>query len=77
MQSYFGYTGLLGIIVTITSIALAWWALQAFRFDIFTANPKSPQAKTLQIILAVVLGHQLAQFFIDYLGWSFNLQNLF
>ncbi len=77
MESYLGYTGLIGILISITCIAITWWALQIFRFDLFTYNPKSPQAKALQIILSIIIGYQLAQFLIDYLGWSMNIKNLF
>lgn len=77
MESYFAYVGLLGIAVTVISIGVTWWALQTLRFDVFTFNPKSARAKTLQIILSIVIGYQLAKFFIDYLGWSVNLRNFF
>lgn len=77
MGNYLAYTGLLGIGVIIVCIALAWWALQIFRFDLFTHNPNSPQARTLQIILAIVLGYLLASFFLDFLNWSLNITNLF
>ncbi|MGD9677931.1 MAG: DUF1146 family protein [Vulcanibacillus sp.] len=72
-----GYEGLLSVTITIICIALTWWALLAVRFDIFTYNAKSPQAKSLQIILSIVLGYQLARFFTDYLSWSINIRNLF
>lgn len=77
MESYFAYTSLFGIIISILSIGVSWWALQILRFDLFTYKPKSSQAKALQIILAVVIGYQLAKFLIDYLGWSMNLKALF
>jgi len=77
LENFFAYTGLLGIVLTIICIGLSWWAIQAFRFDLFTANPKGPQAKALQIILAVVLGYQLASFLLDYFGWTVNLRNFF
>ncbi len=77
MGSYLGYTGLIGIFITIICIAISWWALQIFRFDLFTYNPKSAQAKLLQIIISIILGYQLALFLIDYVGWSLNIKNLF
>lgn len=77
MENYLAYSALLGIAVIIICIALAWWALQIFRFDLFTHNPNSPQARTLQIILAIVLGYFLALFFLDFLSWSLNIVNLF
>ncbi len=77
MESYIAYTSLLGIFLTIVSIAITWWALQSFRFDLFLYHPKSAQAKVLQIILSIVIGYQFAKFLIDYLGWSINLKVLF
>lgn len=77
MESYFAYTSILSIFISIICIGLSWWALQSFRFDMFTYHPKSPQAKALQIILSIVIGYTLAKFFIDYLGWSFQLKSLF
>lgn len=47
-------------------IFIAWWALQAFRFDIFVREPKRMKAKVLQLLFAVVLGYQLAKFLLDY-----------
>ena len=77
MESYLAYSSVIGITLSILSIGITWWALQILRFDIFTHSPKSPQAKTLQIILSIVIGYQLAKFFIEYLGWSMNLKVLF
>ncbi|OEF99815.1 hypothetical protein BHF71_01165 [Vulcanibacillus modesticaldus] len=77
MESYFAYTSLMGITISLASIVVTWWALQAFKFDLFTQNPKGARAKALQVILSIVIGYQLAQFLINYLGWSYNLKNLF
>jgi uncharacterized integral membrane protein (TIGR02327 family) len=54
------------LIVILLGILLAWWALQAFRFDIFVKEPKSLKARVLQLIFAVVLGYNLARFLLDY-----------
>ncbi|WP_339060892.1 DUF1146 family protein [Tepidibacillus marianensis] len=76
MESYFVYSSLLGITITIICIGLSWWALQAVRFDVLTFRPKSPQTIALQIILSIVIGYQLSRFLLDYLGWSYQLRNL-
>ncbi|MFC5985524.1 DUF1146 family protein [Marinicrinis lubricantis] len=70
-------TGMIYITVNLISIALCWWCLQTFRFDLFVKQPKSGQAKMLQVILAVILGYQLAQFILSYAEWSSSLQFLF
>ncbi len=72
-----GISGLFNISVTILSIGLAWWCLQMVNFDVLLKNAKSGQAKVLQIILSVVLGHQLGRFMIDYIDWSARLKWLF
>lgn len=77
MESYFAYTSLLAITISIFCIAITWWSLQALKFDKLMNRPKGSQAKALQIILSVVIGYQLAKFLIDYLSWSTNLKSLF
>ena len=76
-MEYFGYSSMLSIFLTMISIGFAWWGLQSVRFDVFLKNPQGPQAKGLQIMLSIVIGYQFAQFFLDYLGWSIQLRNLF
>lgn len=77
MAESVGVSALMYIILTIVSIAGSWWALQAFRFDLFVKKPDSAQAKLLQILLSIFLGHGVAQFFLEYLGHSLLLQTLF
>jgi uncharacterized integral membrane protein (TIGR02327 family) len=74
MEASMGWTSVVNILITLVSIALAWWSLQAFRFDLFVAEPKGSRAKVLQMILAVVLGYELSRFFMDYLNWSILLK---
>lgn len=77
MDYYFGYTGIMGIVVSIVCIVLAWWALQGINFSAISKSPKNSRFITLQIILAIIIGYELAQFFMDYLSWSLNLKSLF
>lgn len=77
MAESVGVSALVYIILTIVSIGGSWWALQAFRFDLFVKNPNSAQAKLLQILLSIFLGHGVARFFLEYLGHSLLLQTLF
>lgn len=72
----FGVSALVNILVSIVCIGLSWWALQAFRLDLFVKRPDSAQTKLLQIILAVFVGHGVASFFMEYLGWSMMLEEL-
>jgi len=68
---------LLNIVITILAIGLSWWALQAFRFDLFVKKPDSAQAKLLQIFLSIFLGNGVARFFMEYLSSSLLLRDLF
>jgi uncharacterized integral membrane protein (TIGR02327 family) len=74
LENTMGWTGLFNIFISLVSIALAWWALQVFRFDLFLADPRGARAKVLQMILSIVLGYQLSRFFVDYLNWSILLK---
>ncbi|USG65395.1 DUF1146 family protein [Brevibacillus ruminantium] len=69
--------GLINITVCIVLIGISWWALQAFRFDLFLKSPNSARAKLLQIILSIILGYQIASFFMNYLGWSLIFGQIF
>ncbi len=68
--------GMIQIMVVVVCIAVAWWALQSFRIDLFLKHPASAQAKLLQILLSVVLGYQLGKFIIDYFYWSTLLKGI-
>jgi uncharacterized integral membrane protein (TIGR02327 family) len=71
------YMGLISIAIYLIFIALSWWALQEFRFDVLLRRPKSTQSKLLQIFLSIALGYQLGRFFLDYLQFSLGLQRMF
>lgn len=76
IESSFGATGLINIVLSLIFIAVSWWAIQTFKFDLFVKDHKGPQAKVLQILLSIALGHGVARFFMDYLGWSLMLKQL-
>ncbi|MGD8190332.1 DUF1146 family protein [Brevibacillus ginsengisoli] len=73
----FAVSAVTNIIVSILCIGFSWWALQAFRFDLFVKHPESGQSKLLHIILSIFIGHGVASFFMEYLGWSMMLKSLF
>ncbi len=72
-----GVSALINIVLSIICIGLSWWALQAFRFDLFVHKANSARAKLLQILLSIVVGYIVSRFFLEYLGSSLMLQNLF
>jgi uncharacterized integral membrane protein (TIGR02327 family) len=71
------YTAILYIGIYLLCIALSWWALQEFRYDLFLKKPRSAAAKLLQILLSIALGHLVASFFVQYLNLSMGLKLMF
>ncbi|GAA0367364.1 DUF1146 family protein [Bacillus horti] len=65
------------MVVSLVFIAISWWALQVFKFDLFIRNVNSVQAKLLQLLLSVFIGHGVASFFIEYLNWTTMLRYIF
>ncbi|WP_145406975.1 DUF1146 family protein [Paenibacillus xylanexedens] len=69
--------GLVSIIVSLMCIALSWWALQNLKLDLVIRQPKGAQGRLLQLLLAIILGHAVSGFVIDYLSWTQMLRHLF
>lgn len=65
------------MLITLVCIAIAWWSLQHLKIDLFIRHPQSPQGKMLHLILAIIVGRAVAQFFLDYWGWTQSLRFLF
>ncbi|MDR0266713.1 DUF1146 family protein [Paenibacillus sp.] len=72
-----GVNGLISIIVSLICIGMSWWALQNLKLDLFIRHPKSAQGKLLQLLLAIILGHFVAKFILDYLSWSQMIKYMF
>ena len=70
-------SGLVSMIVSLLCVVLSWWALQNLKLDLVIRYPKSPQGRLLHLLLAIVLGHFVAGFLLDYLGWSGQIRNMF
>lgn len=68
--------GIVQMLLSIVMIALSWWALQTVRWDIFFIRPNSPQAKLLVILISIIIGSLVANFFNDYFNWSSLLKYL-
>ncbi|WJH36284.1 DUF1146 family protein [Paenibacillus aurantius] len=77
MEYSFAVNSLIYILMALICIGFSWWALQQFRFDLFLKNPKSAQAKALQILLSIALGYEAARFLVDYFNWSAMLKGMF
>ncbi|MFC5647730.1 DUF1146 family protein [Paenibacillus solisilvae] len=71
-----GQHALVSIVIELLSITLAWYVLQELKLDLFMRRSRSLQARLLQVMLAVVLGHLFAGFVVDYWEWSNLLRGL-
>ena len=71
-----GFDGLFAMAVNLLGIYLAWTALQELKLDAFLKQPKGRRAAILQALLAVALGHALADFALDYMDYSRMLRYL-
>lgn len=69
--------GIINILLSLIFIAFSFWAIQCIRLEVFLKHPQGAQAKTLQVILSIVLGHSVATFFSDYFGWTVLLKQFF
>lgn len=72
-----GISGLVQMIVTLSCIALSWWALRNVKLDLFIRHPKDGPGKMLHLLLAIVLGRAVSLFFLDYWDWTQSLRYLF
>lgn len=70
-------SGLISIIVSLICIWISWWALQNLRLDLVIRNAQGAQGKLLQVLLAIVLGHFVTGFILDYLTWSQMIKYMF
>jgi uncharacterized integral membrane protein (TIGR02327 family) len=77
LSSSIGTSGLVSMIVSLFCVAISWWALQNLKLDLVIRYPKSPQGRLLHLLLAIVLGHFVAGFLLDFLGWSGQIRNMF
>lgn len=76
-QIILGWTGAVQMLITLLCITVTWWALQNVKLDLFIRHSQSLQSKMIHLIIAVLVGRAMAQFFIDYWGWTQKLQFLF
>ncbi|MBV7505235.1 DUF1146 family protein [Bacillus sp. sid0103] len=73
MISDFGQNAVLSILSHLVCIAISWWALQAIRLDQLLKPNRVFQARLLYILLAIIIGSSVSNFFLDYLQWSQQL----
>ncbi|CAI6081155.1 hypothetical protein PAECIP112173_03126 [Paenibacillus sp. JJ-100] len=68
---------LISMVVSLLCIAISWWALQNLKLDLVIRQPRGAQGRLLHLLLAIILGHAVAGFVLDYLSWTQMLRNLF
>lgn len=72
-----GQQALISIISHLIFIAIAWWALQALNFEKMLRPNRVFQARLLFILLSIVIGSGVSNFFLNYLLWSQQLPLIF
>lgn len=77
MVAGFGQQALLSILVHLVFIALSWWALQSLNIERFFKRYHVFQARVLYILISIVIGSTVGNFFLDYLFWSQQLPHMF
>jgi len=68
---------LVNICVSLLCIAICWWVLMGVRLEVLIRPNRVAHGRAFALILAIVLGHTLATFFIDYLSWTRWMSGLF
>jgi len=76
MSLEFGQQALLSIISHLFFIGISFYALQALNFEKLLRANRVFQARLLYILLTIVIGSSVSNFFLDYLNWAQLLQNL-
>jgi uncharacterized integral membrane protein (TIGR02327 family) len=64
-----GANALLNICLSLVCIIFSLRVLRNIQFEKWLRVKTPEQARFLLVLLSIALGHQLATFFIDYLGW--------
>ncbi|MBO0991556.1 DUF1146 family protein [Bacillus sp. SD088] len=78
MLENLGQQALINIISHLFFIGIAFIALQALHFDkLLRGGNRVFQARLLYVLLTIVIGSTVSNFFLDYLDWSKQLQLLF
>lgn len=75
VQTYTGMTGLFSIIIVILSIIFVWFVIQEVKWDTFFRFPRSPKARMFQVVVAIIMGHLLAKFILEYWGYTVLLKS--
>jgi len=72
-----GWNALFSMFVTLGLVVVVWFLFKEIRWDKIFRHPLSPGARLLQLLLAIIVGHLLARFVLDYWNWTSSLKWLF
>ncbi|UOF91568.1 DUF1146 domain-containing protein [Fodinisporobacter ferrooxydans] len=70
-----GSEGALQLIFLMGSIVISWYALGNVRWEIFAKHPASGSVRILRLIVAILLGTQLSDFFMQYVNATILLRH--
>jgi uncharacterized integral membrane protein (TIGR02327 family) len=73
----YGQEALLSILSHLVFIGVSWWALQSINFEKFLRKNRVAQARLLFVLVSIVIGSIVSNFFLDYLFWSKQLPLIF
>ncbi|MBV0959327.1 DUF1146 domain-containing protein [Listeria monocytogenes] len=65
------------IISHLLFIVITFWALQAINYEKFIKKNHVTQSRLLFVIISILVGYTLSNFFLDYLTASKQLINFF
>ncbi|MBS4200689.1 DUF1146 family protein [Bacillus sp. FJAT-49732] len=77
MLENLGQQALINLISHLFFIGITFYALQALNFEKLLRKNRVFQARLLYIVVTIVIGSAVSNFFLDYLYWSRQLQLLF
>ncbi|MHA7967114.1 DUF1146 family protein [Paenibacillus sp. CAU 1782] len=70
-----GVSGLFAITVELLAIVLSWVLIKEVKWEAIFRHPRNARARMCQVLIAIVFGHAIAQFFLQYMDYTAMLRN--
>lgn len=77
MMQELGTQALISIFSHIIFIMITWQVLQAVRLDNIFKKDRTTEARVVIILVTIVIGSTVSNFFLDLIGWSQQVFYLF
>lgn len=77
MDAYIGQQALIGILSHIFFIAVTFYALQSLMLEKLFKKNRTFQIQLMYILLSIVIGSSVSNFFLSFSSWSRQLSYLF